>query len=102
MKPDHTRLIEIAGIKTPLIGFYDVPDTRPFEPMAILNRCLFSAYENWLRGESVCISVNGPICRGGNYWIGGAEYRTPNELAIFLTKKEGFALQFSKRLHYQS
>ena len=29
MKPDPKKLLEIAGIKIPLIGFYDVPDLKP-------------------------------------------------------------------------
>ena len=32
MIPNPTNLIEKAGIRTPLIGFYDVSDTKPFEP----------------------------------------------------------------------
>jgi hypothetical protein len=36
MKPDPTNLLEIAGIETLLIGFYDVPDLKPFEPFAYL------------------------------------------------------------------
>ena len=34
MKPDPSKLLEIAGLITPLIGFYDVSDTKPFEPFA--------------------------------------------------------------------
>ncbi|MCD4845299.1 MAG: hypothetical protein K8R25_12515 [Methanosarcinales archaeon] len=34
MKPDPKNLLEIAGIKIPLIGFYDVPDSKPFELFA--------------------------------------------------------------------
>ena len=51
MKPDPTKLLEIAGIKTPLIGFYDVSDPKPFEPFAKPKRCYFSSYENWLKGD---------------------------------------------------
>jgi hypothetical protein len=56
MKPDPKNLLEIAGIKIPLIGFYDVADPKPFEPFARPKRCFFSCYENWLKGESICIS----------------------------------------------
>jgi hypothetical protein len=71
MKPDPTKLLEIAGIKTPLIGFYDVSDPKPFEPFAKPKRCFFSSYENWLEGDSVCISTNESSCQGGGYWVGG-------------------------------
>ncbi|MCP4609775.1 MAG: DUF169 domain-containing protein [Planctomycetes bacterium] len=71
MNPDPTKLLEIAGIEIPLIGFYDVPDSKPFEPFAKPKRCFFSAYENWLKGESICISKGTTSCQGGGYWIGG-------------------------------
>jgi len=71
MKPDPTELLEMAGIKNPLIGFYDVPDPKPFEPLCKPKRCFFSAYENWLKGESVCISEGTASCQGGGYWVGG-------------------------------
>ena len=32
MKLGPTNLLEIAGIRTPLVGFYDVPDLNPFDP----------------------------------------------------------------------
>ena len=71
MKPDPTRLLEIAGIKTPLIGFYDIADTKPFEPFTKPKRCIFSCYENWLKGESIRISEGNCSCQGGGYWVGG-------------------------------
>ena len=90
MKPDPTNLLEIAGIETPLIGFYDVPDRKPFEPFAQVKRCIFSCYENWLKGESISIAVGDPICRGGNYWIGGVEFTSRDNLATTLAEREGF------------
>ncbi len=69
--PDPIILLEMAGIKTPLIGFYDVSDPKPFEPFGIPKRCFLSFYENWAEGESICISVGNSSCQGGGYWIGG-------------------------------
>ena len=40
MNPDPTNLLAKAGITTPLIGFYDLPDPTPFEPFALPNRCM--------------------------------------------------------------
>ncbi len=71
MNPDPTKLLAIAGMTTPLIGFYDVPDPKPFEPFVKPKRCFFSAYENWLKGESICISEGTASCQGGGYWVGG-------------------------------
>jgi hypothetical protein len=32
MQPNPTKLLDRAGIRTPLIGFSDAPDSSPFEP----------------------------------------------------------------------
>jgi hypothetical protein len=90
MKPDPSNLLQIAGIEIPLIGFYDVPNTKPFEPFARPERCFFSCYENWLMGESICISENNVSCRGGGYWIGGTEFTSRDNFANTLNQREGF------------
>jgi len=71
MIPDAKNLLDLSGIGTPLIGFYDVSDRKPFEPFAKPERCIFSCYKNWLEGESLCISEGNCSCQGGGYWIGG-------------------------------
>jgi hypothetical protein len=90
MNPDPANLLDIAGIETPLIGFYDVPDSAPFEPCAPPRRCLFAHYDNWRKGESTCISQRGFGCRGGGYWIAGVEFATREEFARSLNEREGF------------
>jgi hypothetical protein len=94
--PNPTNLLKIGGIKTPLVGFYDVPDPKPFEPFVRPERCFFSCYENWLRGESVCISEGDASCRGGGYWVGGVEFTSRENLAHTLHQREGF--KFSPEL----
>ncbi len=71
MIPDAKNLLELSGIETPLIGFYDVIDPEPFEPFAKPERCIFSCYKNWLKGESLIISEGNCSCPGGGYWVGG-------------------------------
>lgn len=71
MQPNPTDLLISAGITTPLIGFYDVADSAPFEPFVVPKRCFYSAYQNWLEGASICISPGNASCQGGGYWIGG-------------------------------
>ena len=90
MRPDPTRLLEAAGITTPLIGFYDVSDPKPFGPFCKPKRCVFSGYENWLKGESICISGKDFSCRGGGYWIGSVEFETRKNMARGLNEREGF------------
>jgi hypothetical protein len=90
MVPDPTALLGIAGIQAPLVGFYDVPDPKPFEPLCTAERCIFACYENWAKGESLCISEGNCSCRGGGYWIGGAEFATRDRFAANLNEREGF------------
>ena len=70
MQPNPINLLRISGIKTPLIGFYDIADPKPFEPFSKPKRCYFSCYENWLMGDSICISAGEASCQGGGYWVG--------------------------------
>jgi hypothetical protein len=90
MKPDPTNLLGMAGIKTPIVGFDDVPDPKPFEPFCAPKRCLFSCYEHWAKGESICLSEGNCSCRGGSYWIGDVEFATRDRFAKNLNEIEGF------------
>ena len=101
MQPNADNLLQIAGITTPLIGFYDVADPKPFEPFAKPKRCIFSCYKNWLRGKSIFISEGNCSCQGSGYWVGGVvpgwvmksavTDRTPREIfAKSLNQREGF------------
>lgn len=105
MNPNPKELLELSGIKTSLIGFYDVPKKEPFKPFVKPSRCIFSAYENWLNGESLCISKEDPnylaTCQGGGYWIGGclpqwtvknsnSEQEARVNFAKGLNQREGF------------
>ena len=101
MRPDLSAFLEVAGLRTPLIGFYDVSDPKPFEPFVIPERCIFSCYHNWLLGESILISEGNCNCQGGGYWVGGvmpgwvqkSMETESNPLHIFangLNQREGF------------
>jgi hypothetical protein len=90
MTPNPTQLLDIAGIETPLIGFYDVPDSKPFTPCITPEHCIFSCYENWLKGERICLSANDAFCRGGMYWICGVEFASRDSFANNLNQREGF------------
>jgi hypothetical protein len=101
--PDPTNLLKIAGIETPLIGFYDVPDPKPFEPFAKPERCFFSCYDSWLKGESTCISAGSSSCMGGGYWVGGI---TPawavKSAGSDISPRENFAKGLNQREGFKS
>jgi hypothetical protein len=90
MKPDPTDLLKIAGIKLPLIGFYDVADPAAFEPFTKPKHCIFSCYNDWLKGASTLISENEYTCRGGGYWMAGVEFSSRDDFANNLNQREGF------------
>jgi hypothetical protein len=89
MQPDAKSLLEIAGITTPLIGFYDTPDIEAFEPLTEPDHCVFSCYENWLAGESVLFSDDQFQCLGSGYWFCGVESIPRENFVRFLVGKEG-------------
>jgi len=101
MQPDPVNLLKISRITIPLIGFYDVSDPEPFRPFAKTERCFYSGYAHWLKGESICISENEASCQGGGYWVGGVppawvvKFGEPGDdvlekFAKGLNKREGF------------
>lgn len=98
MNPNPKTLLEIAGISKPLLGFYDVPDIKPFEPFTESHGCILSNYKSWLEGKSIWISKENCSCQGALYWITGelpewtkGKENPPLELfAKMLNDHEGF------------
>ena len=93
MQPDPTILLKKARITTPLIGFYDVPDPGPFEPLVKpkpgLRSCIFAFYKQWLKGKTLHITENNSGCGGCGYWLFGKEFRGREDFVKFLVDEEG-------------
>ncbi len=89
MQPNAEKLLDIAGITYPLIGLYDVEETKPFEPFVQTKHCLFSAYENWRCGQSVMLSKENFKCPGAGYWLCSVESMPRDKFIAFLVEKEG-------------
>jgi hypothetical protein len=103
MQPNPSDLLQNTGITTPLIGFYDVSDPKSFEPFTRPKRCFFGAYENWQKGESICISVNDASCMGGGYWVGGVMPAWAVKSATQdLSPREAFATGLNGREGFKS
>lgn len=68
MQSDPSRLLEIAGIQIPLIGFYDAPDPAAFapviEPSGASHVCAFAYFKRWLRGETLLLTAEKHGCGG--------------------------------------
>ncbi|MBN2185578.1 MAG: DUF169 domain-containing protein [Candidatus Krumholzibacteriota bacterium] len=93
MQPDSTELIEKIGLRVPLIGFYDAPDTAPFEPLVEpgpgKHACVFAFYRQWLAGKTLHITKDNFGCPGAGHWLFSAVIRSREDLVKFLTDDEG-------------
>lgn len=89
MQPDPTTLLEMTGIKRPLTGFYDTPDTAPFEPFAETKQCFFAAYRDWMHNQSVLLRKDHFTCGGAGLHLCGVETRSRDEMLTFLVETEG-------------
>jgi hypothetical protein len=93
MIPNPENLLKIAGIPTPLIGFYDTPDPSPFEPLISPkpsgHACIFAFYETWLNGQTLHIMPDNSGCGGANHWLFGIKGRTRENFVKFLVDDEG-------------
>jgi len=92
MQPNPANLLKIAEITNPLVGFYDTPNKKPFEPFTDVNHCIFSCYHGWMRGESTCLSeqnVGAIGCPGAGYWNCNVATVPSEDVAHYLAVQEG-------------
>lgn len=93
MQPEPEDLMKQAGIGYPLIGFYDAPDTKPFEPLVTpkkgKHRCLFDFFSHWQGGETLLLQADNHGCGGCGHWLFGLESRSRDEFIKFLVDQEG-------------
>ena len=93
MQPDPSNLITQIELRVPLLGVYDSPDTRGFEPLVApepgKHMCIFCFYENWLKGESLLITKDNFGCAGAGNCLCNVQTRTKEDLVKFLKDGEG-------------
>ena len=93
MQPDSSTLLRKIDLDMPLIGFYDVPDTRPFEPVvrpeAGKHVCLFAFFVRWLDGYTVHITRENYGCGGAGHWLCDVTTRSRDDYLKFLVGDEG-------------
>jgi len=92
-QPDPTNLIKRIGLTVPLIGFYDAPDTSPFEPVTQpkpgKRACVFAFYKQWLKGKVLHITEDNAGCGGACHWLFSQETRSREDFVEFLVDEEG-------------
>jgi len=101
MIPDPNILISKLDINQPLIGVYDAPDPKAFEPLvkpssAGQHQCVFLFYKKWLRGETLHLQENNFGCGGCGRSMFNKQTRERDEFLTFLAEGEG--LKKSKEL----
>jgi len=93
MQPDPTNLINKIDLSTPIIGFYDAPDTAPFEPLTQSEpgkrACVFDFYRPWIQGKTLHITRDNHGCGGAGHWVFGIENRSRQGFIEFLVDDEG-------------
>lgn len=91
--PNPGELIKIIGIETPLIGFYDVPDPKAFEPIVKPNKtgraCIFAFYKKWLEGNTLLLTKDNFGCPGANSHLFNQNFRSRDDFVAFLADDEG-------------
>jgi hypothetical protein len=98
MQPDPSNLLHRLDITTPLIGFYDAPDPKPFEPIVEPSngQCMFEFVDSWLEGKTLHLTKERHGCRGAGRSVCGLESVDTDQLVDFLVDEEG--LKASKKL----
>ena len=98
MQPDPSNLIYRLDIKPPLIGFYDSPDTEPFEPLVEPNEssCVFHHVNAWYEGKTLHLTKEKHGCHGAGRAVCGMDSFDTDQLVDFLVDEEG--MKSSKKL----
>ena len=98
IQPDFSNLTGRLELEIPLIGFYDAPDVKLFEPVIEPGRkghnCVFSFYEYWLDGVTLHLTKQKYGCGGAGHWICGIEGRSREQYLDFLVNTEGLKASF--------
>jgi len=89
MIPNPTELLAKTGITRPLLGLYDAPEIKPFEPLTRPEHCIFSSYKEWMQGKSTCITAENFTCGGAGYTYFGIQEKSRDEFLEFLAVTEG-------------
>ena len=62
MQPDSSRLRSEIKLEYPEIGFYDAPNMKLFKPLMETHSCVFSCFEEWLKGKTLHLSKDNFGC----------------------------------------
>lgn len=93
MLPDPSYLLSRLDLSTPLIGIYNTPDTKSFEPLVHFppqqRACLFEFYKDWMAGYTLVVTAEDYGCGGCGTWWFNRQTRSRKGYLDFLANKEG-------------
>lgn len=93
MQPNPANLLKRIGLTTPIIGFYDAPETSPFEPLTLpkpdRHVCIFAFYNAWLKGKTLHITQENFGCGGAGHHLFHVVTRSREDFVRFLVDDEG-------------
>lgn len=88
-----TLLLEAIDLEIPLIGLYDAPYSKDFEPIITpvvgKRACAYQFYKQWIKGKTLLLTNANYGCGGCGHWFFGVENRTREEYIDFLANDEG-------------
>jgi len=93
MSPVPTYILSKLDLSIPLVGIYDAPDTKPFEPLVHFplqqRACLFEFYNDWIAGKTLVLTAEDYGCGGCGTWWFNRQTRSRKGYLDFLANKEG-------------
>ena len=93
MQPDPSYLIEKLELEKPLVGLYDAPDAKPFEPTArprpLGHACIFAFYKKWQTGHTLQLTPTNYGCGGASHHLFDQPTRSREDFEHFLCDTEG-------------
>lgn len=91
-RPDPSVLLERLHIERPMIGLYDAPDPSVFAPLVEPGggrTCMWTFYEDWLRGATAHFTAEKFGCGGFGRTYFEVQMRSREDFISFLADEEG-------------
>ena len=90
-QPNPELLLKKLNFSYPLIGFYDAPDSKSFEPIVTPGKrgCVFDSFKDWEKGKTLLITKDNYGCGGAGRSLCGIDTREREDFISFLVDGEG-------------
>lgn len=89
MQPNYTYLSEKLELKFPIIGFYDTPNAKAFNPVVEVGTCMFAYFKRIVKGTNVLLTHDKFGCPGAGKWLCGSKEKSKEHYVRFLCDEEG-------------